>query len=118
MSTVAESPRARRRQPQTRTKARAAGRPVLLGGVLWIAAFTLLFAGVVALNVIVLRQTVELDGLTRERAQLKADIARLDAELSTAASNVRIEREARERLGLVAADPATTSYVALAPGDE
>jgi cell division protein FtsL len=114
MSTVAARPRSSR-------KAGAAGsgatsRPVLLGGVVWIGVFALLFTGVVALNVIVLRQTVELDELSRQRAQLRADLARLEAELSTAAANVRIAREARERLGLVAADPAATSYVTLAPG--
>lgn len=114
MTTVAARPRASRRSAPTRS--RTTPRPVLLGGVVWIAVFAFLFTGVVALNVIVLRQTVELDELSRQRAQLRADLARLEAELSTAAANVRIAREAQERLGLVEADPAATSYVTLAPG--
>jgi cell division protein FtsL len=120
MSTVAESPPVSRRNRRT-SPAKGSGarrRPLLLGGVFWIVAFGLLFAGVVALNVIVLRLTVELDGLGRERAELKADLARLQSQLSTASSNIRIGQEARDQLGLVAADPATTTYVRLGPEDK
>jgi cell division protein FtsL len=118
MSTVVESPVAPRRRSAKTTPASVRRQPGLLGGVIWIAAFGLLFAGVVALNVIVLRLTVELDDLGRQRAELKADLARFEAQLSTAAANTRIEREARDQLGLVAADPAMTTYVTLGPEDK
>jgi cell division protein FtsL len=118
MSTVVESPVTPSRRRSKTQQASVRRQPGLLGGVLWIAAFGLLFAGVVALNVIVLRLTVELDDLGRQRAELKADLARFEAQLSSAASNTRIEREARDELGLVAADPATTAYVTLGPEDK
>jgi cell division protein FtsL len=68
--------------------------------------------------VIVLQLTVQADGLGRERAQLKADIAHLESQLSSAAANARIEREAEEQLGLVEADAATTTFVSVSSGDE
>ena len=67
------------------------------------------------MNVVVLQLNVRLDGLARERADLRADNAKLRAQLSSAAANARIARDAREGLGLVAADPTTTTYVRLDP---
>jgi cell division protein FtsL len=109
-----------RRQARSRSRAttRSRTRPkqrLLGGGVLWIVLFAVLLAGVVAINVAVLRLNVELDGAGRERAQLKADIATLRAELSSTAATARIERVATEELGLVEADPATTTYLSLSP---
>ena len=78
MSTVAEAPRA-----VPRRKARAAP-GAFGGGVLWIVVVGLLLAGVVAINVLVLRLNVELDELRRTRAELKADIATSRAQLSCA----------------------------------
>jgi cell division protein FtsL len=95
-------------------KRERARRPVT-GGVLWIVVLAALLAGIVAVNVIVLQLNVQLDGLTRQRAELRADNAKLRAQLSSAAANARIARDARDGLGLVAADPATTTYVRLAP---
>jgi cell division protein FtsL len=93
-----------------RTKAR----PHLLGGgVIWIVLFAALLAGVVAVNVAVLRLNVELDGTGRERSQLKADVAALRSELSSTAATSRIEQVATEELGLVEADHETTTYVTL-----
>jgi cell division protein FtsL len=77
---------------------------------LWIGA---LLAGVVAVNVAVLRLNVELDRTGRERSQLKADVAGLRAELSSSSATSRIEQVATEELGLVPADPETTTYVPL-----
>ena len=75
-----------------------------------------LLAGIVAINVVVLHQlNVRLDPLGRERAQLKADIATIRAQLSTASANERIETRAASQLGLVQADPALTTYVKLEP---
>ena len=96
------------------TTTRGARRPVA-GGVLWIVVVAALLAGVVAVNVVVLQLNVRLDGLARERADLRADNAKLRAQLSSAAANARIARDAREGLGLVAADPTTTTYVRLDP---
>jgi cell division protein FtsL len=113
MSTIAE--RAPARAPR-RAKASATTRKRLVrSGVLWIVALAALLAGVVALNVVVLQLNVRLDELGRQRAELKADAARLRSQISTAAANVRIEREARDRLGLVPADPTATRYVELKP---
>jgi cell division protein FtsL len=83
------------------------------GAVVWIAVVGLLLAGVVAINVLVLRLNVELDELGRGRAELKADIAATRAQLSSASANARIESEAATKLGLIAADPNATTYVPL-----
>ena len=112
MSTVAETPaRPRRARPTARPRTR---RPVA-GGVLWIVVLGLLLAGVVAINVVVLQDNIRLDRLGSQKTELRADIARLSAQLSSAAAAARIEREARNELGLVPADPATTRYVELQP---
>jgi cell division protein FtsL len=113
MSVVAQAPRvARPRRAGSRTKARP---HVLGGGVLWIVLFAALLAGVVAVNVAVLRLNVELDRTGRERSQLKADVAALRSELSSTAATSRIERVATGELGLELADPETTTYVTLRP---
>lgn len=121
-----EAPRARPRraaeaapQPAKRAaakpKARAKAKPrPLAGGVVWIVVLGVLLAGVVAVNVAVLQLNVQLGRLGRERVQLRADNASLSARLSSAGAAARIETEARGRLGLVPADPDTTSYVQLA----
>lgn len=90
-----------------------AARGTFTGGVLWIAVVGALLAGVVAINVLVLRLNVELDDLRHTRAELKADIATTRAQLSSASANVRIETEAESRLGLVEADPNATTYLRL-----
>ncbi len=105
MSTVAEAHAAPRRARLSR-----AG---FGGAVVWIAVVGSLLAGVVAINVLVLRLNVELDELRRSRAELKADIAATRAQLSSASANARIESEAATKLGLVAADPNDTTYVPL-----
>jgi cell division protein FtsL len=112
MSSVAQAPRIAR--PRRRGDGRAKPKPHLLGGgVLWIVLFAVLLAGVVAVNVAVLRLNVELDRTGRERAELKADVAALRSELSSTAATSRIERVATEELGLELADPETTTYVTL-----
>jgi cell division protein FtsL len=85
------------------------------GGVLWIVVIGALLAGVVAVNVLVLRLNVQLDDLRHTRAELKAEIATSRAQLSSASSNARIESEAASKLGLVPADPNATTYVRLQP---
>jgi cell division protein FtsL len=111
MSTVAQQG-TRVARARTRTRSRAATRG-LGGGVLWIVLFAVLLAGVVAVNVAVLRLNLELDQVGRERSELKADIAGLRSELSSASATARIERLATKELGLEQADPETTVYVRL-----
>jgi len=108
MSTIA--------QPALRRARRArSGRSAFTGGVLWIVLVAALLAGVVAVNVLVLRLNVQLDDLRHHRAELKAEIASTRAQLSSASANARIESEARTKLGLVRADPELTFHVQLAP---
>jgi cell division protein FtsB len=72
-----------------------------------------MLAGVVALNVAVLRLNVQVDDLNAERARLRAEKQALASQLSMTAASPRIQFQARKRLGLVAADPAETTYVRL-----
>jgi cell division protein FtsL len=95
---------------RARGRARASSRP-FTGSVLWIVVIGALLAGVVAVNVLVLRLNVELDDLRRTRAELKADIATTRAQLSSASANARIENEASRKLGLVKHDPAETTFL-------
>jgi cell division protein FtsL len=81
--------------------------------VLWIVLFAALLGGVVAVNVAVLRLNLERDRVGHERSELRADIARLRSELSSAAASARIERLAQKELGLIEADPETTVFVRL-----
>ena len=110
-----EAPALPRRQPRRRTAVAPVARPRAWGGVVWIVVLGVLLAGVVAVNVAVLQLNVRLDGLGRERIQLRADNARLSSQLSSAGAAARIESEAKARLGLVQADANSTSYVQLAP---
>jgi cell division protein FtsL len=106
-------------QPARATRARSARSAprrrswALSGGVLWIVLFALLLAGVVAVNVAVLRLNLQLDESGRERTELKADIAGLRAEISSAAAATRIERLAKGELGLREVEPEDTTYIQL-----
>src|SRR4051795_13657161 len=112
MSTIADRGVAARRRPATERTARL--RAPFAGGVAWIVVVGVLLAGIVAVNVLVLQLNMQFDGLSRERAQLKADNALLRSQLSSASASVRIEDAAKSKLGLEAADPLTTTYVRLA----
>ena len=104
----------RQLQPQPRPAPRAVRRERrVAGGVFWIGVVAALLAGVVALNVAVLRLNMKLDHLGRERANLRAENAALSVQLSSAASAPRIQGLAAKRLGLVQATPDETSYVTL-----
>lgn len=101
-------------QPQSRPAPRIVKRERrVAGGVIWIGLVAALLAGVVALNVAVLRLNMQLDRLGRERQDLRAQNAALSVQLSSAASAPRIEGIAARRLGLVQATPDQTSYVKL-----
>jgi cell division protein FtsL len=85
------------------------------GSVVWIGALAILLAGVVAMNVAVLRLNMTLDRLGRERAQLRADNATLFSQLSSAAATGRIQELAMKRLGYVPATSEQTDYIHLKP---
>jgi cell division protein FtsL len=110
MSTIAQSVRA----PRAR-RARVGRRRtwVLSGGVAGIVLFAVLLAGVVTINVAVLRLNLQLDEAGRERTELRNDVARLRSEISSAAATRRIERLAQGELGLVEVEPEDTTYIRL-----
>jgi hypothetical protein len=106
-----------RRAPRPRTQPRAAARPRregrrLTGGIVWISTFAVLLAGVVALNVAVLRANMALNDLSKQQLQLQAQNATLSSQLSSAGSSLKIEQTAH-RLGLLPAQAADTSYLDL-----
>ena len=108
MSTVAQTAQA------GRARTRTSRRPWLFaGGVVWIVLFAALLAGVVAVNVTVLRLNIQLDQVGRERTEIRGDISRLRSELSSASATARIERLAQKELGLVPADHDETIYLRL-----
>jgi cell division protein FtsL len=111
MSTIAEAPVVRRARRSKPDKARS--RAPFAGGVAWIVLVGALLAGIVAVNVLVLQLNMQFDGLSRQRAQLKADNALLRSQLSSASAHVRIEDAATAQLGLRPADDLTTTYVRL-----
>ncbi len=94
--------RSRRKPAQRRVRAH----------IVWMILFAILLAGVVALNVAVLRAHVAVSRLDQKHAQLQARNQALASELSAASSAPRIERAAH-RLGLVQASAGNTSYTDL-----
>ena len=111
---VAAPPVARPRpRPRSvpRARRRARGRR-LGGGIFWISAFAVLLAGVVAVNVAVLRVNMSVNDLGRQELDLQAQNASLSSLGSSAGSSSRTEQAAR-RLGLTPAPAADTSYVDL-----
>jgi hypothetical protein len=108
--TVPLAPRPRSRAVPRR---RAEGRR-LKGGIVWISAFAVLLAGIVALNVAVLRVNMSLNDLNKQQLELQTQNATLASQLSSAGSSLRIE-QAAHRLGLVPAQAADTSYLDLGP---
>ena len=114
MSTIAQAPASAGRKERSSAKpGRVRSRAPFAGGVLWILLIGVMLAGIVALNVVVLQLNMEFDGLSRERAQLRADNALLRSRLSSASSHLRIEDAAKAKLGLQEADALTTTYVRL-----
>jgi cell division protein FtsL len=112
MSAVAQPVRA----PRARVRSAERGRSWALGGgVVWILVLAVLLAGVVAVNVAVLRLNLQLDETGRERTELRTDIQRLRSEISSAAATTRIERLAEGELGLVEVQPEDTTYIQLGP---
>jgi cell division protein FtsL len=110
----AEAPRARTRRAASERKQTAARQRRVAGSVVWIVVVAVLLAGVVAVNVAVLRLSVRLDQVSRERAKLQAENAALQSQLARAAASRQIEDVALNQLGLVRAGPENTTYITLA----
>jgi cell division protein FtsL len=99
---------------RVRARSRPRRRPRRVsGGIFWISAFAVLLAGVVAVNVAVLRANVAVDRLDKQQLQLQAENAALASQVSSAGAAIRIEQTAR-RFGLVPATAGDTSYLDLA----
>jgi cell division protein FtsL len=100
-----------RARPRAAPRRRAEGRRAT-GGIVWISLFAVLLAGIVALNVAVLRSNMALNDLNKQQLELQAQNQTLQSQVSSAGSSLRIEQVAR-RLGLVPAPAADTSYLDL-----
>jgi hypothetical protein len=103
--------RPRRAAPRSRAKAKARVRS--RGGILWIAVTGVLLAGIVFVNVAVLRLNLSLDSTNRQRAGLQAQVAVDQSELSVALTSSRIQARAHS-LGLVQSNSAENGFVNLA----
>ena len=112
-ATVAEPVAPLRRRAKPRAKSSARRRARARGGILWIAVSGVLLAGVVFVNVAVLRLNLQLDQATQQRSKLRAENATLQSELSSRLASPRIQALARGQDGLVPADPSTIGYVNL-----
>jgi cell division protein FtsL len=106
---------ARKRPKAKAAPARRARPRPRVAGVLWIGALAVLLAGVVAMNVAVLRLNITLDRLGRERADLRATNAEFNSRISSNAAAPRIQAIAARRLGLVPAAPDQTTYMRIGP---
>jgi cell division protein FtsL len=108
-------PRTRTRTTPTPKKAstKTRRRPRTRGAILWIAVSAVVLAGVVFVNLAVLRLNLQLDSATQQRSKLRAENATLASELSRSLASPRIQSLASRQDGLVEADPATIGYLDL-----
>ena len=98
-------------KPRPRSRVRQQRR--VAGGALWILLGGILLAGVVFVNLAVLRLNLSLDKATQERTNLRAANAGLQSELSAALASPRIQAQARRQDGLAPADPSTFGHISL-----
>ena len=115
-STIAEPvvrPRPRTK-PKTKTRTRKRTQARARGGILWIAVSGILLAGVVFVNVAVLRLNLSLDSTNSERTKLRAENAALQSNLSRELASSQIQTRAAKELGLTSSDQSTYGYVNLA----
>lgn len=102
---------------RARTRPRATRRPAsrrrVAGGVVWIGVVGVLLAGVVALNVAVLRLNMQLDDVGRERTQLRAENAQLSTQIAARAASGRIVAIASDRLGVAPVTAENRTYLDL-----
>ena len=100
-------------KPKPRAKARERRRYRSRAGIAWIVVGAVLLAGVVFVNLAVLRLNLRLDSATQERTKLRAENAALSSQLSAALASPRIQSLAHQQDGLTQADPSTIGYVDL-----
>lgn len=100
-----------RTAPRTRSRKKSQSRS--RGGILWIAISGILLAGVVFVNVAVLRLNIGLDGANSDRVKLRAENAALQSELSSQLRSGRIQAQAVKQFGLEYRDPSNYGYVDL-----
>ena len=113
---VAAPARTRARpKPKAAPKPRARRRPRSRAAIAWIVVSACLLAGVVFVNLAVLRLNLAVDRATQERTNLRAANAALQSQLSAALASPRIQAQARREDGLVPADPSTIGYIDIAP---
>jgi uncharacterized protein HemX len=93
-------------KPTTKPRTKAKRRPRTRGAIVWIVACAIVLAGVVFVNLAVLRLNLELDSATTERSKLRAENATLASQLSRSLASPRIQSTARREDGLVDAGPA------------
>jgi cell division protein FtsL len=101
-----------RTKPRAKTRKRTHARA--RGGILWIAVSGILLAGVVFVNVAVLRLNLSLDSTNSERTRLRAENAALQSNLSRELASSQIQTRAAKEFGLTYADPSQYGYVNLA----
>ena len=104
-------------EPVARPRPRPCDRqPRVARGIVWIALIGALLAGVVFMNVVVLRMNIRLDHLGRDRiAAARRQRGARARTLSSALAAARIQAQARKDLGVVPADPSETVYLDLRP---
>jgi hypothetical protein len=110
---AAPAPASTRPRPKARPRRRAAQRPRVLGGVVWIVVLATLLAGIVALNVALLQLNMQLEQANQRKAELRAGNIGLTGRLSSAGSAPQVASTASHRLGLVSAEPDQTTYIDL-----
>jgi hypothetical protein len=99
-------------RPQQRRRPQATHQRKVASGVVWIAVFGALLAGVVAINVAVLRKNVQLSELTQERSALRSSISDTSSRLAAQRSNSLVQRGAN-RAGFVQVPAGDTGYLEL-----
>src|ERR671910_78336 len=114
VATPAPAPRPRPRaapkpRPRSKPKARAARRPGLLGGVVWIVVLAGLLGGIVALNVAVLQLNQRLERANDRAVELRAANLALSGQLSSAGSAPQVVSLASHRLRVLPASPDQTA---------
>ena len=110
VATPAPRPRTRpaaKPKPKTAAKPspRARRRSGSRGAIAWIVVGAVVLAGVVFVNLAVLRLNLQLDSATQQRSKLRAENATLASELSRSLASPRIQSLARRQDGLVDAGP-------------
>jgi len=80
---------------------------------MWIVVGGALLAGVVFVNLAVLRLNLSLDSATQLRNKLRADNAALQSQLSSALASPRIQKLAHDHDGLAQADASSIAYLVL-----